>query len=340
MADRDYLLDRASAVLSELHGARLFITGGTGFFGCWLLESLTWALDHLAVDVQAHVLTRSPERFGERAPHLAEHRAIRLVRGDVRGFAPPGGAFSHVIHAATEASDALNREQPLLMYETIVAGTEQVLKLAAEAGAERLLLTSSGAVYGRQPSDLTHVGEDYLGAPDPLAPGSAYGEGKRVSEFLCATWGQQHHRAAVIARCYAFVGPHLPLDLHFAIGNFIRDGLAGGPLRISGDGTPYRSYLYAADLAIWLWTLLVRGEGGRAYNVGAEEAVSIRETAEVVAACFAPRPEVTVAQTPDPARPPSRYVPSTRRAREELGLAEGLGLADAVRRTIAWHRAD
>ncbi len=337
--DLERILDRTRDLWPALRGERLFLTGGTGFFGRWLLESFTWAADRMGLDSPVTVLTRDPDAFRRKAPRLASHPAVRLLRGDVRSFDFPPGEFPFVIHAATEASAALNRSDPALMLRTIVEGTARVLEFSRGARTRRLLLASSGAVYGRQPPDLARLPEDFPGAPDPLDPDAAYGEGKRAAEVLCATEARHSGMNLGIARGFAFVGPYLPLDIHYAIGNFLRDALAGGPVVVKGDGTPCRSYLYAADLALWLWTILFRVSGVRAWNVGAEEAVSIAQTARAVAECAAPTAEVRVLGTPVPGAPAERYVPSTARARTELGLVPLVELPDALRRTFAWHRA-
>ncbi len=337
--DLDEVLTHTAGIWEELRGRRLFITGGTGFFGCWLLETFAWANDRLGLNAAATVLTRDPAGFARKVPHLAAHPALGFHVGDVRSFTFPTGGFSHVIHAATEASARLNDEDPLRMFDTIVEGTRRTLEFARQAGAKELLFASSGAVYGRQPSAATHLTEDHAGGPDPTQPHWAYGEGKRAAELLCALYAKQHGLRPRIARGFAFVGPYLPLDIHFAIGNFIRDGLRGGPVQVNGDGTPFRSYLYGADLAAWLWTILLRGEPVRPYNVGSEADLPIAQVARAVADGFDPPCTVRIARQPEPGRAPERYVPSTRRAQAELGLRVRVPLPDAIRRTIAWWRA-
>jgi len=223
------------------------------------------------------------------------------------------------------------------MVETLVEGTRRTLELACAGGAPKVLLLSSGAVYGRQPHDMAHMDEEYAGGPDVMEPSSSYAEGKRAAELLGALYAKRRGLKVKIARGFAFVGPYLPLDAHFAAGNFIRDGLAGKPIVVAGDGTPYRSYLYGADLAYWLWTILLRGTSCRPYNVGSERAVSIRGLAEAAAAHFGSGREVIVTRRPVEGAKAGRYVPSTARAREELHLEEHVDLAEAVRRTVAWH---
>jgi nucleoside-diphosphate-sugar epimerase len=337
-ADLDLVLQRTRPIWEELRGRRLFVTGGTGFFGCWLLESFAWANERLGLGAEMLVLTRNLETFRKKAPHLAHRADIQFQIGDVRDFAFPAGPFSHVIHAATESATNLGAENPGLMLETITAGTRHALDFAAYCGAKKFLLTSSGAVYGAQPADMTHIAEEYAGAPDVSNPRSAYAEGKRLSELLCAIHGPRHGIETKIARCFAFVGPYLALDAHFAIGNFIRDALAGGPIKVNGDGTPFRSYLYAGDLAVWLWTILLRGANNRPYNVGSSQAVTIAETAAAVARALGENTQVSIARKPVPGQPAQRYVPNINRAASELQLDQWTPLDDAIRATANWWR--
>jgi nucleoside-diphosphate-sugar epimerase len=340
-ADLDHILMKTRPLWEEMRDQRIFITGGTGFFGCWMLEAFCHCNRTLELNAHATVLTRSPAAFVAKAPHLAASSSVTLLEGDVRNFVFPEGDFRFVLHAATEASARQAAEAPLDMLSTILQGTQRTLEFAASHGTTRFLLTSSGAVYGRQPSSITHLPESYTGAPDPLDPTSVYSEGKRASELLCALYQKVFGIECVIARCWAFCGPHLPLDSHFAIGNFIGDVLAGRPIRISGDGTPRRSYLYGSDLAIWLWTMLFRAPPLIPINVGSAHDISILELAQTVAATLAPDTPIHVADkvaTPATGSAPSRYVPCVDRAASILSLEQTVDLQESIRRTAAWYR--
>ncbi|HVM63099.1 MAG TPA: NAD-dependent epimerase/dehydratase family protein [Verrucomicrobiae bacterium] len=336
-ADLDHVLAHTEGLWEPLRGQRVFITGGTGFFGCWLLESFAWANDRLGLGATAEVLTRDLEAFRKKCPHLASQPAIRFHVGDVKNFLFPSGRFAGVIHAATQSSVRVTPANLVENLDTVVGGTRRALDFAVASGAARFLLTSSGAVYGRLPETVTHVPEEYPGGPDVSNPFSVYAESKRLAELECAIYQECHGLEPKIARSFAFVGPYLPLDAHFAIGNFIRDALAGGPIRVQGDGTPRRSYLYGADLAVWLWTIFFRGKPGRAYNVGSGEAISVGELAEAVSRVSPGRPPVQIAERPTDDAAVEWYVPAVERARRELGLAPVIGLEESVRRTMQWH---
>jgi nucleoside-diphosphate-sugar epimerase len=335
-ADLDHILKHTAGMWDELRGQRLFLTGGTGFFGCWLLESFTWANDKLGLGASATVLTRDPAAFRRRAPHLARHSAVNFHSGDVRSFLFPEGRFTHIIHGAASSDPKANREDPLLNLDTIVLGARRTLDFAVECGAEKFLMISCGEVYGRQPPETPNLPEEYPGAPDMMDPESACGEGKRMAELLCTLWRQRHGLETKIARCFGLVGPYLPLDRHFGVSSFLRDEHTPQP---GVERGPMRSYLYAADLMVWLWTILFRGEPCRPYNVGSEAPLTVVETAlEISTAASTSEGAVRIRQKPRDDSPLGRYVPSTARARRELHLAQHVPLEKAIQQTTQWFR--
>ena len=157
--DLDYILENTRPLWEALRDQRLFITGGTGFFGCWLLESFLWANTMLKLNASAVVLTRNIAQFAKKCPHLLGDPVLDFLEGDVADFSFPQGLFSHVIHAATQASVSLNKNNPDLMLSTIIEGTKHTLEFARQSGAKQFLFTSSGAIYGKQPSHISAIHE-------------------------------------------------------------------------------------------------------------------------------------------------------------------------------------
>jgi dTDP-glucose 4,6-dehydratase len=240
----------------------------------------------------------------------------------VRDFELPKGPFDSIFHFAGDLAAQASAKDA-------AAGTARIIELARGSGSRSILYTSSGAVYGKIPADVSHVGENYSREAKGL---NGYGEGKLASErLLSQMFRETPSIAPKIARTFAVVGPGLPLDGVYAVGNFIRDGLRGGPIRVAGDGTPTRSYLHLAEHTIWLWNILVRGTADQPYNVGSSESHSIREVAEICGRQF--KVPVQIAQSPAAGAPISRYVPDTRRIETEFGLKVEMPLTEAIRRT-------
>ncbi len=297
---------------------RIFITGGTGFFGKSMLDYRLRHPDWEWAQAEWVILSRSPESFAADYPQLANQAGISFVEGDVRDFAFPRGPFDAIIHAATSAVTTLSDEE---MTSVILDGAQHVVDFAKAAECRTILFTSSGAIYGPRTEPAAES--------DACNPTTAYGKGKLAAEQMLIDSGLD----VKIARCFAFVGPHLNRQIHYAIGNFIQDCLDGNPIVINGDGTPLRSYLYADDLIEWLFAILEHGKTGRPYNVGSDEGLSIRALAEKVRAVLGAQNEIKALGQPL-GGPPSVYVPIVDRVWQELGLSVKVSLEQAILRSV------
>jgi dTDP-glucose 4,6-dehydratase len=309
---------------------RWFMTGGTGFIGHWMLGSLLTAIDTLGLGLEVTVLSRHPSAFEAEAPDLAHHPAIRLLHGDAGSFPFPGGRYDRILHLAKEPPS------PPGDAGGGASGTTRVRDFALACGARSLLFTSSGAVYGPQPRDVELLGEDVRPAPIVDGPHGAYARDKRQAEAICLGATSSGLRI-LIARPFALLGPHMDFSGSYAAGNFIADAVSGDVVRVEGDGTPVRSYLYASDLAVWLWTILFRGSSGTPYNVGSPQPISIADLARLVARLAGGGRAIRIARKPQASAPPQRYVPDVARA-AALGLRCTVPLDVAILRTADWLR--
>lgn len=331
LADDFGRIETLAPGLGGLDGQRLFLSGATGFFGKNLLALLAW-LHGRGQRFDVVGLSRDPQRFLAAQPWAARQPWLSFAQGDARDPWPGDGPFDLLLHAATDTHASAHVDLQTV-FDDVVSGTRQALAFAAAHGVRRLLLTGSGAQYGALPAEP--VAEDAPLACDATQPGSAYGEAKRASELLAVLHAQRHGGAAVLARCFAFVGPGLDLNGHFAIGNFIRDALAGGPLRLSSAGQAVRSYLYGADLAWWLLALLLTAPNAWPVNVGGVEGVRVIDLARLTRDLLAPGAEVCVGpEQPGEAR--RFYLPNVERA-ATLGLAAWTPLDLAIKRMARWH---
>ncbi len=335
--DLEHILNYTKDIWDNFRNKTIFITGGTGFFGKWFLETFAYANDKLDLNCKIIVLSRNPEKFLDEFVYVKNNPIFKFIKGDVRDFVFPDESVDFVIHAATEASAKLNTVDPLLMMDTIIEGTKRTLELAKEKNVKSFLFISSGAVYGKQPSEITHIPEDYVGAPNSQEPSSAYGEGKRMGELLSSIYSKHFEVPVKIARCFAFIGPYLPLDAHFAVGNFISNALNGEDIIIKGDGTPYRSYLYSADLMIWLFTILLKGKNNMPYNVGSDVDINIKELAENIANCFDNQIKVEIKMRKNLSKDVERYVPSTLLIKNEFQLGVKIELINSIEKTRAFY---
>ena len=337
LSDLEEIIQSSTSDLEEIVNKPLVITGASGFVGTWLTLSWVSARKKLNGRGQLLITSRNPQSLLPLISVIDSRSPITALSSDIRNLHIPSEFRNgNLIHAATPASAALNSSDPATMLKIIIEGQERVIVEALRMN-NKLLFLSSGAVYGRQPLDLSHLPETWEGAPQIGDSNSAYHEGKRVAELMGNIAATKQGLQFVTARLFAFIAPFLPLGTHFAAGNFIRDAVTSNQIEIQSGGGSVRSYLYATDLCSSLWALLARGESMRAYNVGSEQEITIKNLALEVASCINRNAEVVI-RGADSSENVNRYVPSVERALKELGISQTVHLSQVISRTSAWLR--
>ena len=335
-SDLEYIFENTKDIWEPLRGKSIFLTGGTGFFGKWLLESFIYVNEILGLNAKIISLSRNPELFIEEYPlYNAYTNTVKFVKGDILTYDfKIDEEVQFIIHAATAASDTLNKNNPLLMMDTITLGTRNVLDFALTQPIESFLFVSSGAVYGKQPLNVPNIQESDSFKIDINNSKSAYSEGKRIAELYCATYFEKYNLPVKIARCFAFLGPYLPLDTHFAIGNFINNVINNQDIVITGDGSTTRSYMYASDLSIAIWKILLIGKNNKPYNVGVDKAYSLKEIALMLKKNYGNEVQILNIHKD---LPKNIYVPNIDTLINELEIKQFVQIEEAIHKTIKFN---
>ncbi len=324
---------------TPLKGECILITGGTGFMGTWLAELITYLNDHYDFCIKLILLSDRAYNFSTKAPHLAMRKDVMLIARDISSVVEIPNEVTMIIHAAGTPDNRVHASEPLRVAQIISGGTSSVLAAASRLPQlKRFLNISSGLVYGPQPLEIERISECFRGGPDCSSPSSTYAEAKRFAEVLCSIYRNEYKMEIVTVRPFAFIGPYQLMDRPWAINNFIRDGLSGGPIRILGDSETLRSYMYPSDMASWLLNILVHGVSGLCYNVGNPDGVTLRQVAEKVASNCSIQPQILSNATIDPKIHRSKLVPDVTLAQKTLGLKLLVDTDEAIRRTILWNR--
>lgn len=335
--DLEHIFQNTKDIWEPLRGKSVFLTGGTGFFGKWLLESFIYVNEKLDLNAKIISLSRNPELFIQAYPFYNEYtNSVRFVKGDILTYDfKKDEEIQYIIHAATAASDSLNKNNPLIMMDTITFGTRNILDFALTQPIEGFLFISSGAVYGKQPFDISHIQETDSFKIDINNSNAAYSEGKRIAELYCSTYFEKYNVPIKIARCFAFVGPYLPLDTHFAIGNFLNNVIKNEDIVIMGDGSTTRSYMYASDLSIAIWKILLIGNNNKPYNVGVDKAYSLKEIALMLKKNYGN--DVRILNN-NKNLPTNIYVPNIDALINDLDIKHFVQIEEAIQKTIKFNK--
>lgn len=325
------------SLLEPLKGTEVVVLGGTGFLGTWILELLMALNDEFGFGIRSLVVSRSTDQFVSRFPHIAKRDDIRFEKCDVRQLWQLPMDADWVIHAAATPDTRVHASKPLEVASVVAEGAMSIVRAAERMSRLRMLMfLSSGLVAAHDKESDKNIDEMASMAPPPESS-FMYAGAKRFAETVFSAARSQCRIPTVVVRPFSLLGPYQPLDRPFAHTSFIADGLKGDAIRVQGDGSTIRSYMYGADAAFWMLRMMVGGKSGDVFNVGSDEAIDLRTMALKVAAGFQSRPEVLFNTGIRSVRT-DRLVPSIAKAQDRLKLSPMTPLDMAISKTIEWNR--
>lgn len=326
--------------LEALKGQSILVTGGTGFVGKWIAETVAYLNAEHDFGISLHLLARNTTNFQNEVPHLAKLPFIYLIDQDVRNVSDLPEDVSWVIHAAASPDNREHSTEPLRTIDTIYRGTAALLDACMRLpNLNKFVYLSSNNIYGNTQEDKQKISENDMGLLSCNTVHASYSEAKRLAETVCASYRSQQRLPIVILRPFAFLGPYQGLEKPWALNNFIRDGILGSPIRILGDENTVRSFLYASDMAYWILAVLAGAINNYTYNLGSDDAVTLKNLAEKIASVFHNKPEIIVKSSRDFQQTSKVSVPDISSIVKDFGVRQTVDFDTALLKTINWYQS-
>jgi dTDP-glucose 4,6-dehydratase len=333
-------ISSATNRLNGLHDKSFLITGGTGFIGKWLVASLNFLNTNNDTNISITILTRNKKSFIDKHNDIKNLKNLYFIESDVRNLEQlnyEGKEFDYIVIGANDATYDFSLHT-FNLADTLINGTKKILNKFVSIKTKSILHLSSGAVYGDISDYQDGVEEVSHANFDINNIGSMYGLSKILAESVLNEFGKTNNIKIINARCFAFSGPYLPIDKHFAFGNFIKNALENEDIIISGDGSPVRSYLYPVDLVNFLFKLLETKDDNLVVNVGSSEAVTIKDLAYKIQNVLNISKDVIIkTNNVDHPEKSNFYIPNINKANKH-GLIESISLKNSIIKTYDFYK--
>ncbi len=353
VSDLDYICDQLKEEFPIMSGKRLLITGGAGFLGYYLTQSIfRWnTINSDQPPIELVVYDNFMRGVPEWLEDLAKKSFLTVKKYDVVDPLPDDmGAFQFIIHAATIASPIYYRLYPIETMDANVYGLRHLLDYCIEQKkkekpVEAFLFYSTSEIYGDPDPDNIPTSETYRGNVSSIGPRACYDESKRYGETLAVNFARQYDLPIRLVRPFNNYGPGLKITDKRALPDFAKNVLAGEDIVLLSDGSPTRTFCYVTDAIVGYFKVLLRGHNGEAYNIGLDKPeISIRQLAEHVIETaqelFDYKGKLVFAKSEDKdylTDNPNRRCPVIEKAREHLHYNPTIKLDEGLKRSLLWY---
>lgn len=352
--DLDYICQSLNEEFKQLAGKKILITGGAGFLGYYLVQSLlhfnekSEQTKEIDVTVYDNYIRGIPDWLKS----LENDDFLKLVKHDITNPLPDSIAdFQFIIHAASIASPIYYRKYPIQTMDANVQGLRNLLEYAREQKdkgkpVEGFLFYSTSEIYGDPDPANIPTPETYRGNVSCTGPRACYDESKRYGETLCVNFAEQYNLPVKIARPFNNYGPGLKITDKRVIPDFMNNVLSGSDIVMHSDGSPSRTFCYTADAIVGYFKILVKGRPGEAYNIGVSEPeISMKDLAKKIAEIAKEQIDYRGQVIHEPSTDdnylvdnPNRRCPIIKKAREELEYNPTIGLDEGLNRNFIWYK--